>query len=227
MTQSKRPEGDGIESVGMPPHGQVLPAHDPAPQSGPHEAIAAIVANLPFIALYQVVREPDGQTYFTYIGDGIEETLGVTPREVYAQSSLLEDLIISADIPRFLSAWEVSMREMTPFQVIVRQHHRTLGLRYSLLRSRPRRSTGGKIIWDGIQVDVTAQFSGLELPPAGAAEHLRVCAWCTRCFGPDNAWHPTQGLLNLFSPNRLTHGICPECQDLFFECDEEDLQSDS
>jgi hypothetical protein len=194
---------------------------------GSHEAIAAIVANLPFVALYQVVRERDGRIHFTYLGDGIEEILGVTPSEVYAQPSLLDDLIIPADIPRFLSAWEVSMREMTPFQVIVRQNHRVFGLRYSILRSRPRRSADGTIAWDGIQVDVTAQFSGLELPPAEGAEHLRVCAWCTRCFGPDNAWHPTKGLLNLFSPNRLTHGICPECQELFFEMDEVDTQNDS
>jgi len=119
------------------------------------------------------------------------------------------------------------MREMTPFQVIVRQEHPALGLRYSLLRSRPRRSTAGAVIWDGIQVDVTAQFSGLELPTAGGTEHVRVCAWCTRCFGPDNEWHATNGLLNLLSPNRLTHGICPECQGLFFECDETDAQNES
>lgn len=201
--------------------------HGAPPGPGSNEAIAAIVANLPFVALYQVAREPDGRIHFTYIGDGIEEILGVTPSEVYAESSLLDDLIIPADIPRFLSAWEVSMREMTPFQVIVRQEHPTLGLRYSLLRSRPRRLTAGTVVWDGIQVDVTAQFSGLELPPAGGTEHLRVCAWCTRCFGPDNAWHSTKGLLNLLSPNRLTHGICPECQELFFECDETDAQNES
>lgn len=205
-----------------------MSGHEAPSRPGSDESITAIVANLPFVALYQVVREPGGRTYFTYIGDGIEEILGVTPSEVYARSSLLfDDLIIPADIPRFLSAWEISMREMTPFQVIVRQEHPALGLRYSLLRSRPRRSTAGAVIWDGIQVDVTAQFSGLELPPPGETEHLRVCAWCTRCFGPDNGWHSTSGLLNLLSPNRLTHGICPECQGLFFECDEVDTQSGS
>lgn len=205
-----------------------MSGHEAPFRPGSDESIAAIVANLPFVALYQVVREPGGRTYFTYIGDGIEEILGVTPSEVYARSSLLfDDLIIPADIPRFLSAWEISMREMTPFQVIVRQEHPALGLRYSLLRSRPRRSTTGAVIWDGIQVDVTAQFSGLELAPSGGSGHLRVCAWCTRCFGPDNGWHSTSGLLNLLSPNRLTHGICPECQKLFFECDETDAQNDS
>ena len=205
-----------------------MSGHEAPSRPGSDESIAVIVANLPFVALYQVVREPEGRTYFTYIGDGIEEILGVTPSEVYAQSSLLfDDLIIPADIPRFLSAWEISMREMTPFQVIVRQEHPALGLRYSLLRSRPRRSTAGAVIWDGIQVDVTAQFSGLELPPPEGIEHLRVCAWCTRCFGPDNGWHSTSGLLNLLSPNRLTHGICPECQELFFECDEADAQNES
>jgi hypothetical protein len=73
------------------------------------------------------------------------------------------------------------------------------------------------VIWDGIQVDLTDQFSGLEPPPAENHDHLRVCAWCTRILGPDQAWHPTRGLLNLFSPNRLTHGLCPECMAQFFK----------
>ncbi len=182
-----------------------------------HAAIAAIVASIPFAALYQIVREANGTTYFTYFGEGVTEILGVTPEEIYANPTLPQDLVHPADIPRFLSAWETSIRDIAPFQVIVRQRHRTRGLRWSLLRSVPVRAADGRMTWNGLQVDVTDQLADLEPEPLEAGETLRVCAWCTRFFGADQVWHPTRDLLNLFSQNRITHGLCPECHDQFLE----------
>lgn len=196
-----------------------MPGDEVPPFEGPDADVAAILSRVPYVALYQIVRRPDGQTYFTYFGDGIRDILGISPSEIYAQPTLLGDLAIAADIPRLLSAWEVSIQQMVPFQVVVRQQSRTLGMRYSLLRSSPRRDSDGSIIWDGIQIDVTSQLAGLALPPADESLHFRVCAWCTRYFGPDGQWHPNTGLLNVFSANRVTHGMCPGCKAQFLRDD--------
>lgn len=191
---------------------------DPRPAPIPEDAapeIAGIVASLPLTALYQIVREPDGTTYFTYFGEGIRDILGIEPQEIYANPTLPQDLVHPVDIPRFLSMWEISIRDLVPFQVMVRQRHRTKGLRLSLLRSRPQAAGGGRVVWNGIQMDLTDQLPGVEPAPPDTRDLLRVCAWCTRVCGVDGVWYPTRGLLNLFHPHRITHGLCPECAERF------------
>lgn len=194
------------------------PQHAFIPE-GAWAEIASIAARLPFTALYQIVREPEGTTYFTYFGEGIQEILGITPQEIYANPTLPQDLVHPADIPRFLSMWEASTRDLVPFQVMVRQRHRTKGYRWSLLRSRPVVVDGGNVVWNGIQMDLTDQLSGLESVSPEGSDLLRVCAWCTRVCGADGVWYPTRGFLNLFHPHRITHGLCPECARQFSDLD--------
>ena len=183
----------------------------PENQAGSAGLPADIVAHLPYIALYQLVMEADGRVRFTFLDERFQGILGFTAAEILANPLLLHNAIHEADVPRFLSAFQYATLHRTPFQIIIRQKHRQGGLRYSLIRSSPRPAPDGAVIWDGIQVDLTDQLAGLDPAPSEAKEFLRVCAWCNRILGPDDAWHPTKGLLNLFSPNRLTHGLCPEC----------------
>jgi hypothetical protein len=176
-----------------------------------------LLDQIPFTAVYQVALERSGRIWFPYISDGIEDILGITPAEVYQSDTLLHDLIHEADIPVFLSAWKTSVHDLMPFQVVVRQHHRQNGLRCSLLRSRPTRDPSGRITWNGLQVDLTHQIPPTELErvPTRAMDLLPVCAWCSRYRSVDGTWRHPGGLLSLFDRNRVTHGICPACSQVF------------
>ena len=83
--------------------------------------------------------------------------------------------------------------------------------------ARPRCFTGGATSLVTTTPLRDWLLADLEPEPLEAGETLKVCAWCTRFFGADQVWHPTRDLLNLFSQNRITHGLCPECHDQFLE----------
>lgn len=190
-----------------------------SPPETSHAPSPELLNAVPFVAYYEVAKEPSGRIWFPYISDGIEDILGVTPAEVYESDTLLHDLILESDLPVFLSAWQTSMRDLIPFQVMVRQRHRRAGVRCSLLRSRPKRDENGRTSWSGVQVDITTQLSQAQLDaaPNPSTELLGVCAWCSRILGTDGQWHRLNGLLGLFGRERVTHTICPDCTKVFFE----------
>lgn len=189
-----------------------------SPPDHSHAPSPALLNAVPFVAYYEVTKEPSGRVWFPYISDGIEDILGFTPAEVYASDTLLHDLIVEADLPVFLSAWDASLRELIPFQVVIRQRHKRSGVRCSLLRSRPTRDASGRTSWSGVQVDITTQvaLTTLDARESPSTEMLQVCAWCMRFLGTDEAWHALNGFLGLFGRERVTHTICPDCTKVFF-----------
>ncbi|HEX8280341.1 MAG TPA: PAS domain-containing protein, partial [Chthoniobacterales bacterium] len=142
--------------------------------------------NLPDGALYQVLAELDGGRRFIHWSAGIERLIGVAPEEAIANPGALYGLIHPDDAARLNPAEERSIADLSTFDEVVRIRHRQTGeWRWVHLRSAPRRLADGRVIWDGIYLDVTKQkeiedalIRSLErLDLAQQAGHIGVFDW--------------------------------------------------
>ncbi len=111
--------------------------------------------NLPAGFIYQIIQEPDGRVYFSYVSAGVEALLGVTPAEVVAGPTTLYDLVHEDDLPHLRASETEAFHRHQPFECRFRSRTRAGGLRWLHCRSAPRRLPGGGTVWDGIAVDIT------------------------------------------------------------------------
>ncbi|MGH9843219.1 MAG: PAS domain S-box protein, partial [Blastocatellia bacterium] len=112
--------------------------------------------NLPNGAIYQIVRKPDGRTYFQYISAGIERLLGVTAEEAMRDFCVVDDLlVVEEDRPRALAAINESIRSLSTFDIEVRSRTRQGQVKWIRFRSTPRRLPNGGTLCDGVMIDVT------------------------------------------------------------------------
>jgi PAS domain S-box-containing protein len=118
--------------------------------------LRALGDHLPSGAVYRHQHDAGGHPRFLYVSRGIEALTGVPPAEILADPSALYATLHPEDRAR-LVVEEVRSREgLTPFEIEVRQRHRTTGEeRWSLLRSVPSRLEDGTTVWDGVQIDIT------------------------------------------------------------------------
>ena len=118
--------------------------------------LRALGDNLPGGMTYQVVREPDGSMRFLYVSAGVERLHGVSREAVLADSARLYRLLAAEDRPRLLAAERESLTTMRPFRALARSRRETDGaLRWLEFASAPRLLSDGRVVWDGIQMDVT------------------------------------------------------------------------
>jgi PAS domain S-box-containing protein len=117
--------------------------------------LRAIGDNIPNGYIYQLVRELDGSDRFYYISAGVEKTSNLKPEAILADPSLLYRKVLEEDIPYLLQKQEESIQNMSVFDVQVREYTPEGGIRWSRLCSTPRRIEDGRIIWDGIRLDIT------------------------------------------------------------------------
>jgi len=111
--------------------------------------------NLPDSMVYQIVRETDGRGRFLHVGQGIERLNGLTAEAVERDSSRFHDQILEADRAMVGEAREASEKSMSVFNVNVRMRRADGELRWMNLCSAPRRLPDGRIVWDGIETDIT------------------------------------------------------------------------
>lgn len=118
--------------------------------------LRALGDNLPGGMMYQVMRELDGSMRFLYVSAGVEVIHGVTAREVLDDPARLYDLVLEEDRPALRVKERESLAQMAPFRAIARSRRHSDGaVRWLEFASAPRRLADGRIVWDGIQMDVT------------------------------------------------------------------------
>ncbi|WP_017306948.1 PAS domain S-box protein [Spirulina subsalsa] len=111
--------------------------------------------NLPKGCIYRMVRDPDGRYYFSYITAGIEQLVGVTPEQVVADGSVLYNLIVEEDRPLHQRLTQESLDNLSVFGMQMRKYAPDGSIQWSQIRSTPRRLEDGRVVWDGIEVDIT------------------------------------------------------------------------
>jgi PAS domain S-box-containing protein len=113
--------------------------------------------NLPNAVVYQLVVEPDGRRRFTHVSAGVEALSGITSAEALRDPGALYRLIHEDDLSALARAEAEAFARLAPFDVQVRKRLPTGEVRWSHLRSAPRRTPDGRIIWDGVDLDITAR----------------------------------------------------------------------
>lgn len=111
--------------------------------------------NLDKGVIYQLVREPDGRYHFSYISGGIKRLVGVEPEAIIQDGSLLHNLIVEEDRILNEKLTEESFRNLSAYQMQMRKQTPDAGIQWSQLRSIPRQMDDGRVIWDGIEMDIT------------------------------------------------------------------------
>ncbi|MDZ8024261.1 MAG: EAL domain-containing protein [Nostoc sp. DedQUE11] len=111
--------------------------------------------NLPNGAIYKVIRELDGSNRFSYISAGIERLMEVTAEDALKDSSLLYRQFIPEDAPLLAAAVDESRRNLSMFDMQLRIQTPSGRLKWLHFRSTPRQLEDGRVVWDGLVVDVT------------------------------------------------------------------------
>ncbi|HEX2876569.1 MAG TPA: response regulator [Polyangiaceae bacterium] len=111
--------------------------------------------NVPTVMLYQLAIDALGTRRFTYVSAGVEPMHGLTAEQVMADASLLYGQIDEADLPRVYAAEERSKRDGSVYEMEMRTGPPD-ARRWVMLRSAPRPLAGGVVVWDGVEIDITA-----------------------------------------------------------------------
>ncbi|MEH2079573.1 MAG: EAL domain-containing protein [Nostoc sp.] len=111
--------------------------------------------NLPYGAIYQVIREFDGSDRFSYISAGIEKLMEVRAEDALKDSSLLYRQFIPEDVPLFQAAIEESRQHLSVFDIQLQIQTPSARLKWLHFRSIPHQLQDGRVVWDGLVVDIT------------------------------------------------------------------------
>ena len=116
--------------------------------------LRSIGDNLPngFIYQYEVVN---GQPRFLYISAGVEGALGFKPEQLTRDANPLFALIPPQALVEYAAAEAQSAETLSDFSGVLPVDLPDGQRRWILIQSRPRRTAGGNVVWDGISLDVT------------------------------------------------------------------------
>jgi two-component system cell cycle sensor histidine kinase/response regulator CckA len=118
--------------------------------------IQSLVDNLPGVT-YQFVLEPNGQFYLTFLSEQAEKVFGLDRQVLLNDSSKISEYIFPDDRQPFFDAIQVSAQQMSQFHWLGRVVLPTQVI-WTEAFSLPRKMPDGKIIWDGIQFNVTERI---------------------------------------------------------------------
>ncbi|WP_462389107.1 PAS domain-containing protein, partial [Acidovorax sp. Q11] len=118
--------------------------------------------NLPHSVLFQVVRELDGRVHFVHMGDAIERLNGVRVQDVLADPGVLYRQVLEEDIEALRAAERYSFLSMTSMEAVFRVRRTDGQVRWMHLGSSPRSLEDGRVLWDGVQTDITAHHQAAE-----------------------------------------------------------------
>nr|WP_320012241.1 ATP-binding protein [uncultured Desulfobulbus sp.] len=118
--------------------------------------------NLPGGFVYQLSCSPSGGYSFTYISRGCESVLGYLPEQISADASLLLMMMPSQDRKNFLAAKSDPRLAATGFSQEIPLYLPTEQKCWLLFNAYPQTTPDGRLIWDGIALDITEQKQAQE-----------------------------------------------------------------
>ncbi|HET8655457.1 MAG TPA: PAS domain-containing sensor histidine kinase [Longimicrobiaceae bacterium] len=121
------------------------------------ERLRRLTDNLPGAATYQLLREPDGRMRFLYVSRGIERLHGVPAEAVLADAAVLFDQLPPEYRRAVAEGEHESVRTMKPFRGEFPALLPTGETRWFKMVSAPRPADEGGVIWDGVEIDITAR----------------------------------------------------------------------
>ena len=137
------PEGVGAVGVEITEHKRA------------EERLRVLEDNLPDSYVYQYSREPDGTSHFLHLSAGVERVHGVKVESCLSDASALRSQAAPEYLPTLAAAEAASRRDLKDFEVELKFRRADGEWRWLNLRSRPRQSPSGQVIWDGLATDIT------------------------------------------------------------------------
>jgi PAS domain S-box-containing protein len=116
--------------------------------------LRAIGDNLPKGFIYECFYESDMCRY-TYISAGIERLLGLKPEEVIANSELIRSVGLDEDLAYADQVIQEALKHLAPIELQMRHRSKDGEVGWSAIRETPRQLEDGRIVWDGVEIDIT------------------------------------------------------------------------
>jgi PAS domain S-box-containing protein len=113
--------------------------------------------NLPNAMTFQLVRDPDGHTRFVHASANVERLNGITPEALLADPTVLYDQIPTEHRRVLSERMEESARTLSTFRHEYPALHPDGGVRWFEMTSEPRRQPDGRVVWDGVEVEITGR----------------------------------------------------------------------
>ncbi len=120
------------------------------------ERLRAMSDNLPGGLVYQVDTGRDGtERRFTYISNGVQELHEVSAAAVLGDAMRIYSQVNEEDRRLVTEREAQATKTLTPFSVEVRVTLPSGKMRWRIFASAPRRLPDGRLIWDGVELDIT------------------------------------------------------------------------
>lgn len=114
--------------------------------------------NLPHCMVYQFAVDADGSKRFLYVSQGVERLHGVAVEDVLRDFRTITSQVHPKDGSLLLAAEARSLLSLQEYQVTVRMRRADGAHRRVQFTSIPRRVSENRMVWDGIELDVTDAF---------------------------------------------------------------------
>lgn len=122
--------------------------------------LRALTDNLPGGMVYQIRTGLDGsERQFLYVSQSHEQLTGVPAEAVLEDPSIPYSLIHPDDRAQMVEAEAASIRDRKSFDVQLRFRRADGEERWCRIISAPREQPDGSLIWDGLQIDITARIA--------------------------------------------------------------------
>jgi PAS domain S-box-containing protein len=118
--------------------------------------LVSLSDNLPSGVIYQMVTDPAGKRRFAYISAGVENLHEVSAAAIIEDPTLLYRQVLPEFRAALIEEEKHARAAMIPFSAEVKIRSPSGKERWILLRSAPRRLAEGCLVWDGIELDITA-----------------------------------------------------------------------
>ena len=114
-----------------------------------------ICDNLPDSYVYQYTLDPNGKPRFLYLSAGIEEVHGLKSEQAISDFQFLSRQSTPADLHILVQKEAESLRTLEDFSMELSIRRDDGQSRWIRLKSRPRMTGEGQVVWDGVGTDIT------------------------------------------------------------------------
>ncbi len=116
-----------------------------------------VTNNLSNAVVYQITGLPDGSRRFTYVSRSVERLNEVTVEEVMADAGVIYRQVLPEYRAIVTEREEEALKNLTTLRVEVLSRLPSGSFRWFEYTSTPRRQADGLLVWDGVEVDITAR----------------------------------------------------------------------
>jgi two-component system, cell cycle sensor histidine kinase and response regulator CckA len=135
-------------------------SHDDLRQAEEH--LRLLGDNLPDTYVFQVVEDESGASRITYLSAGADRVHGIRPADLMAADYPNLSQFDPYDRERLIALRNASGLAMKEYGLDVRFRRRDGEWRWLHVGANPRRTLGGRLMWDGVATDITERLQAEE-----------------------------------------------------------------